>query len=157
MLLEVGRVTRPHGLHGGVVVELVTNRHERLAPGAVLHGPSGALTVTEASPLSPAGGRERWAVRFAELADRDAAEQLRGAALQATAIDDRDALWVHQLIGAGVVDIGGRALGEIRALEANPASDLLVLDSGVLIPLRFIRDAAPGLVTVDLPPGLVDL
>jgi len=33
-LLEIGRVARPHGLSGEVVVELFTNRHERLHPGA---------------------------------------------------------------------------------------------------------------------------
>ena len=35
-LLEVGRVVKPHGLRGDVVVELVTNREERVAAGAVL-------------------------------------------------------------------------------------------------------------------------
>jgi len=32
-LLEVGRIARPHGLAGEVVVALTTNRTERLAPG----------------------------------------------------------------------------------------------------------------------------
>ena len=43
------------------------------------------------------------------------------------------------------------------AVEANPASDLLVLDSGALVPLRFVVSAEPGHVTVDPPAGLFDL
>jgi len=43
-------------------------------------------------------------------------------------------------------------------VEANPASDLLVLESGGLIPLRFVtqRDAAAGTLVVDIPDGLLD-
>ena len=35
-LLDVGRIVKPHGMRGEVVVELVTNRTERLEPGSVL-------------------------------------------------------------------------------------------------------------------------
>jgi len=47
----------------------------------------------------------------------------------------------------------------VEAVEANPASDLLVLDSGALIPVRFVtsHDAAAGVVEVDIPEGLLDL
>ena len=46
----------------------------------------------------------------------------------------------------------------MRAVEANPASDLLVLESGGLIPLRFVTesDAAAGTLVVDIPEGLLD-
>ncbi len=44
------------------------------------------------------------------------------------------------------------------SVEANPASDLLVLDGGGLIPLRFVVGSSPGeRVTVDVPDGLLDL
>jgi hypothetical protein len=33
----------------------------------------------------------------------------------------------------------------------------LVLDSGALIPIVFVVDAQPGVVTVDVPEGLLDL
>ena len=35
-MLEVGRVVKVHGLKGEVVVDLVTDRTERLEPGTVL-------------------------------------------------------------------------------------------------------------------------
>ncbi len=46
----------------------------------------------------------------------------------------------------------------MAAVEANPASDLMVLESGGLIPVRFVtaHDAAAGTVDVDIPEGLLD-
>ena len=156
-LLEVGRITRPHGLAGAVVVELISNRPERIAPGAVLHGPDGPLVVERSASLAAAGGRSRAVVHFAGLGDRDAAERCRGALLRARAIDDPDALWVHELVGAELVDPAGRVLGKVVAVESNPASDLLVLGSGALVPLRFVVGRTQGRLVVDLPPGLLDL
>jgi 16S rRNA processing protein RimM len=77
--------------------------------------------------------------------------------LLAEPIDDPEGLWVHQLVGAEVVDAGGSTVGRVTAVEANPASDLLVLDSGALIPLRFVLAHQHGRLEVDLPPGLLDL
>jgi ribosomal 30S subunit maturation factor RimM len=65
--------------------------------------------------------------------------------------------WVHDLIGAKVVDTGGAQVGVVEAVEANPASDLLVLADRRLIPLRFVVARQPGLLTVDPPPGLLEL
>jgi 16S rRNA processing protein RimM len=156
-LLEVGRVVRPHGLNGQVVVELWTNRRERVAPGAHLEGPAGELHVVRSSSLGPAGGRARWLVAFQGVDSREAAERLRGAVLEAAPIDEPGALWVHQLIGTRVMDDRGTDIGTVEAVEANPASDLLVLDNGRLIPLAFVTAQAAGCLTVTLPPGLLDL
>ena len=152
----MGQVAKAHGLRGQVVVELWTNRAERMAPGTRLEGPGGTLEVLTASRLPPTGGRERWLVGFAGVDDRRGAEQLRGTILQAEPLDDPDALWVHELIGSEVVDVDGRRIGTVAAVEANPASDLLVLEGGGLIPLRFVRDRRPGVLTAELPPGLLD-
>ena len=73
-------------------------------------------------------------------------------------LDDPDALWIHELIGSEVEDTDGRQLGTVEAIEANPASDLLVLGGGALIPLRFVVASEPGVrITVDVPDGLLDL
>jgi 16S rRNA processing protein RimM len=147
-VLEVGRVAKPHGLRGQVVVELITNRTERLAPGARF----GDLVVTEVKPHG-----HRWIVGFEGVVDREGADLLRGRVLEAEPIEDPDALWVHELIGADVVDTSGTWLGVVAAVEANPASDLLVLDAGGLVPLRFVVDHEDGKVVVDPPAGLLDL
>jgi 16S rRNA processing protein RimM len=150
--LEVGRITRSHGLRGEVVVALVTNRLERVGTGAVLHAGDRRLEVVASRPH-----REKWIVRFAGIDTREAADELRGQALTAPAIDDPDELWVHELIGAVVVEADGTTRGRVESVLANPASDVLVLDSGALVPLTFVVDHAPGRLVIDPPAGLFDL
>ena len=152
MLLDVGRVVKPHGLRGEVIVELTTNRSERVEPGVVLSTDAGPLVVTASRPH-----QGRWIVSFLGVADRDGAEAMRGRVLQAEPLDDPGELWVHELVGAEVVDTAGAALGRVDAVQANPASDLLVLDGGALIPLTFVVSREPGRVVVDPPEGLLDL
>jgi 16S rRNA processing protein RimM len=150
--LEVGRVGRAHGLRGEVVVALTSDRVERLAPGAVLGTAEGELVVQAARPH-----QHRFLVRFEGVDDRSAAERLQGSPLYADALpSEADELWVHELIGAEVRDRAGARLGTVEAIEANPASDLLVLDGDRLIPLVFVVEHAPGAVTVDVPDGLWD-
>ncbi len=151
MLLEVGRVAKAHGIRGEVLVDLLTDRAERVAPGTVLESARGALVVERSSPH-----QGRWIVAFRGVADRTAAEELRGLVLSAEPIDDPDALWVHELIGSTVVDGAGTERGRVVAVVANPASDLLELDTGALVPARFIVRREPGRVDVDVPEGLWD-
>jgi 16S rRNA processing protein RimM len=150
-------VARPHGLRGQVVVELWSNRAERIVPGARLQGPTGELEVVRAAPQAPVGGHDRWLVSFRGVECRQDAEALRGALLTAAPLPDADAWWVHDLIGSEVVDGQGVVLGVVEAVEANPASDLLVLGDGRLIPLRFIVARQPGRLTAEVPPGLLEL
>jgi 16S rRNA processing protein RimM len=150
--LDIGRVVKPHGLTGEVVVELWTNVAGRLSSGARFTTGDGELVVESARPH-----QGRYLVRFGGVADRSAAEALRGAVVRADAVDVEGALFVHELVGSQAVAVGGRRLGCVVAVEANPASDLLVLDSGALVPLRFVTDLDPGrTVTVDVPAGLVE-
>jgi 16S rRNA processing protein RimM len=152
VLLEVGRITRTHGVRGEVVVVLTTDRLERLAPGATLHSDAGELVVAAARPH-----RDRWIVAFEGRRDREAAELLRGLVLRAEPLDDPDELWVHELVGATVATPSGTRLGTCVAVVANPAADLLELEGGALIPVVFVVDRGPGWVTVDPPEGLFDL
>jgi 16S rRNA processing protein RimM len=151
-LLEVGIITKPHGLRGDVIVKLITNHVERLEPRSVLQSDRGPLQVQSAAPH-----QHGWLVHFDSIATREDAEAARGLVLRAAPLDRPDELWVHELVGTEVVDTAGAVLGRCAAVEANPASDLIVLDGGGLIPLRFVVDHAPGRVTVDPPAGLLDL
>jgi 16S rRNA processing protein RimM len=160
--LEIGTVVRPHGLRGEVVVQEVSNRPERFAAGSVLLAGGREMVVRAGRPFGgpePAGRRgRRWLVAFEGVTDRDAAEALWGAVLEGEPLDDlpEGELWVHDLVGAEVVDVAGRPLGQVEAVEANPAHDLLVLRGGGLIPVVFVVEAAPGRVVVDPPAGLLD-
>lgn len=143
---------RPHGLRGEVVVGLTTDRLERLSPGARLETERGTLVVVS----SHLHGRHHL-VSFEGIIGREAAEALRAVELFAEPLDVDGALWVHDLVGSEVVTAEGTNLGPVVAVEANPASDLLVLASGALVPLRFVSDLEPRVrVTVDIPAGLLD-
>lgn len=151
-LLDVGHIGRPHGVRGEVLVRLTTDRHERLAPGAVLHTDAGELVVARSRPH-----QDRWIVAFEGHDTREAAEALRGRVLRAEPLDDPDELWVHELVGARVETVAGEAVGTCVAVVANPAADLLELDTGALVPVVFVVGHEPGRVTVDPPDGLFDV
>jgi len=176
--LRVGRLTKPHGLKGGLKVELFTDNPElRFVPGAEFH-----LQVPTDSPWF---GRTitmrdlRWFNEspvgfFAEVPDRTTAESIVRAILwideQAVAEGEEDDAWSHhQLVGLDVVrdaaEPGGEAvkLGVVAEVQHLPAQDLLVVttaDGPVLVP--FVTaivpsvDIAAGVVHVTPPPGLFD-
>jgi len=150
-VLEVGRITRAHGIRGEVIVELVTDRLERVAPGSVLHTATGPLAVVQSTPH-----HGRWIVAFEGVATREAAEALRSTVLSAEPVDDPDVLWVHELIGSELIDADDVRRGRVVSVIANPASDLLELESGALVPLRFVVAHRAGRVTVDVPDGLFE-
>jgi len=151
-MLEVGRVTKAHGVRGEVVVALLTDRLERVAPGSVLVADGRVLRVEASRPH-----QKHHIVSFEGVETREDADALHGAVLTAEPIEDDDELWVHELIGSAVMNPSGDRLGTVASVQANPASDLLVLDTGALIPVVFVLSRDEGAVLVDLPEGLLDL
>jgi 16S rRNA processing protein RimM len=158
-LREVGRIGRAHGVHGELYVSLITDRVERLAPGARLLAGSRWLTVVESREQQ----QQKWLVRFDDVDDRTAAEKLTNSTLLAEPLpddrgdDDGDALWVHELIGSRVVDHQGIVRGVCVAVIDNPAHDILELDTGALIPVTFVVSCLAGTTIIDPPDGLFDL
>jgi len=168
--LRVGRLTKAHGLKGGLKLELFTDDPDkRFRPGA-----SFALQVPTESPWH--GKRIelaelRWynghpVGFFAGVSDRTAAESLVKAILwvdqDPAEPAEPDAWYDHQLIGLDVVRNGGR-VGAIARLEHLPAQDLLVVDTGereVLVP--FVRALVPEVdldarrIVVTPPEGLFE-
>ena len=151
-LLEVGRIGRAHGLRGELVVDLTTDRDERVAPGTHLFTDRGELIVATSRPL-----RGQHLVSFAGYPDRTSAGTLVGLILRAEAIYDLDALWAHDVIGTRVVDREGIDRGRVVAVQANPAHDLLVLESGALVPVVFVVSSESGVTLIDPPRGLFEL
>lgn len=174
--LRVGRLTKAHGLKGGLKLELFTDDPDRrFTPGS-----SFALQVPEESPWH--GKRLelaelRWyngmpVGFFVDVADRSAAESLAKAILWIDQDPDEaaepDAWYDHQLVGLDVVR-DGLTVGVIDRLEHMPAQDLLVVriddpSTGsareVLVP--FVRAIVPevdvegGRVVVTPPDGLLE-
>lgn len=151
-MLEVGKIAKPHGLRGEVIVELFTNRDERVAVGAELVSGDRTFLVKRSQPH-----QHRWIVKFEGVESREDAEALHGLVLSAEPIEDPDALWVHEMLGLRVIDAEGVERGLVKNIVANPAGDLIETDTGHLIPLRFVTEQTPERVTVDPPAGLFEL
>lgn len=151
-LLVVGHIRKAHGLKGEVVVRLSTNRAERLDNGAVLLTTDRTLVVKSSRPKD-----SDHLVFFDGVTTREDAELLRGTELRAEFLDDPDELWVHELIGVSVVDQTGTDRGSVIEVQVNPASDLLVLESGAMVPIAFVIEATDDVINVDVPDGLFDL
>ncbi|MBA3287109.1 MAG: 16S rRNA processing protein RimM [Acidimicrobiia bacterium] len=151
-LLEIGTLRRAHGLRGEIQVELGSERPERLAAGTRWWAGGRWLTVD-----SSRRHQDRWIVTFREVGDRNAAQRLTNTVALAEPLDDPDELWVHELIGSEVVELDGTERGRCVAVVANPAADLMELDSGALVPVVFVVEHVAGRVTISPPPGLFEL
>jgi 16S rRNA processing protein RimM len=123
----LGRVAGAHGIRGEVLIRTFTERPEDIATYGPLDDGGGRTFQIEAARVTPKGV----VARIAGVADRDAAEALKGAQLYV----DRDRLpapgegrFYHaDLIGLAAVDPEGRPLGEIVGVHNYGAGDLLEL------------------------------
>jgi len=150
--LEVGRIVKAQGLRGQVLVDLWTDRVERLDPGSELLTERGTLVVKAA-----ARHQDRFIVSFDRIVTREDAEHWRGVVLSAPRVHDDDVIWIDQLFGCELVDAHGVTRGVVVDVEANPASDILVLDTGFLVPLTFVTEiVANTRITVEAPEGLFE-
>jgi 16S rRNA processing protein RimM len=170
MLLTVGQIVRPHGVHGEcVVIPRTDSPSERFHEGAVfvVSGAAGASQLTIATVRSHMG---RFLVVFDEIADRDAAEAARGTFLEIDSStvsepEDPDEFLDHQLVGLAVFDTSGARLGEVSRIDHGPAHDMLIvrLSEGRNVLVPFVKaivptvDVANGRIIIDPPGGLLEL
>jgi 16S rRNA processing protein RimM len=131
MQLVVGRVTRPHGVRGEVSVEVRTDDPDlRFAVGRVM-----ATDPAAAGPLTVESVRwhsGRLLIRFAGVADRNQAEELRGTWLTLDSAEvgptgDPDEFHDHELIGLAVVTTSGQPVGRVTDVR-HFGQDLLVIE-----------------------------
>jgi 16S rRNA processing protein RimM len=169
MQLVIGRIGRAHGIRGEVTVDVRTDDPEgRFAPGSVI-----LTEPAEAGPLTVAAGRVhsgRLLLSFEGVADRTAAEALRGTVLVAEVDedevpDDPEEFYDHQLVGLAVQTVEGRPVGEVTQMLHLPGQDVFAVqrpDGGELL-IPFVAEIVPDVdlaarrVVVDPPEGLLDL
>ncbi|HEY2180434.1 MAG TPA: ribosome maturation factor RimM [Solirubrobacteraceae bacterium] len=121
-VLEAARVGRAHGLDGSFYVTGPLTRLLTLGATVTVGG-------RRAEVVRRAGTEKRPIIRLDCVADRAAAEALRGAALT-VAQADAPALgegewWAHELEGCAVVDDQGRTLGAVTRLIGLPSCEVL--------------------------------
>ena len=163
----IGKVVKPHGLKGEVVVEPLTD-----FPGRFREG----LRVQIAGPHSgPRGARilssrsfgDRLLIAFEGISDLAAAEQLRNAELSVSAQDvsPRPPGFVYhwEVEGCEVFDASGARLGRVTELQEVGGRSLLVLSTSrgirevpFVFPIVVSVDVAGKRVVLDPPAGLLD-
>lgn len=170
-VLTVGRVVKPHGVRGELVVEVRTDSPElRFTEGAVLGlrrrgaSRSETFTITAARPHSG-----RLLLRAAGVDTRESAEALRGALLEIGAdeleeTEDPEEFHDDELRGLRVVRTTGVDVGVVHDVIHAPSSEILVIRRGgereELVP--FVAEVVPevdleqGRLVVDPPEGLLD-
>ena len=167
MQVTVGRIGRPHGIRGDVVVGVRTDEPElRFKKGSRLDtDPVGIGPLTVAV--------SRWhsselLVRFEGYDDRDAAAELRGTWLFVDAAviepsDDPDEFHDSELTGLSVRTVDGTTVGTVDDV-LHSGQDVLLIKAAdgreILIP--FVKPLVPevdvkaGLLVIDPPDGLLN-
>jgi 16S rRNA processing protein RimM len=147
--VNVGKVTKSHGVRGEVVVLPFTDNPDRFADGATVLLRDGRPLVVRSSRSN--GGR--LLVSFEGVTDRSGADELHGKELVVPeswlpALPPGE-WWPHQIGGCEVVTESGRSLGTIADVIPNPANDLWVArdDAGTETLVPVLRDV---LVDVDV-------
>jgi 16S rRNA processing protein RimM len=166
--VTVGRIGRPHGIRGDVVVGVRTDEPElRFARGSRLD-----TDPADLGPLTVAG--IKWhsgelLVRFEGIGDRDAAAELRGTWLTVDSAtiappEDPDEFHDTDLVGLSVRTVDGTQVGTVDDV-LHSGQDVLVIRSAdgreVMVP--FVKPLVPdvdipaGVLTIDPPEGLLNV
>jgi 16S rRNA processing protein RimM len=163
----VGRVAKAHGIAGELAVDVRTDSPElRFADGSVLAARSRDGRTRNVTVQDPRPHGTRLLMRFAEVPDRNAAEELRGAVLLADTDDlpptgDEDEFYDHQLTGLAAVLADGTPRGTVKEVLHTAGGELLAVEfegREVLVP--FVRAIVPTIdleqqrVVLDPPEGL---
>jgi 16S rRNA processing protein RimM len=159
--ITVGRIGRPHGVHGQVTVVLEPGNRSYFDVGSLLWIDDGrCLTVVSVSSYRDRG----LVVGFEGVTDRDGAEALRGSIVSVPADSRRDLeegeFWLDDLVGLEAVDPEGVVLGVVSSIDFGDAQDRIVITTPegrqVLVPFvsALVGDPADGRLEVRDPGGL---
>ena len=151
--IALAAVAGAHGVKGELRLKLFSDGVESLSRHQKLH-----VGGVERRLLSIRDSGKMAVARFEGIADRSAAEALRGSLVDV----ERSALppleegeYYHaDLVGLSVVDSGGSTVGTVTAVENYGAGDLLEIESAdgkrSLIPYREgIADLVDGRVVIE--------
>jgi 16S rRNA processing protein RimM len=164
VFLAVGKLHRPHGIHGEMIMEVLTDFPERLEVGITLY------IGNEHQPvqlLSRRWHNQNLLVAFEGYPNPEAVSLLVNQLVQVLA-DDRPPLpegeyYHHQILGLQVVDENGIPIGRLKQILETGANDVYIVQpeqgKEILLPaidsvLRSI-DLAQGRIVVHLLPGLM--
>ncbi len=162
-LVVLGRVGGAHGVRGWLKVRPYTEH-----PDALLARREWSLRLSNGHRVNlkiedARAGGEHILVKFADICDRNQAQDLRGAEVvvqrgDLPRLSSGEYYW-NDLQGLRVVTVDGIALGTVTSLMATGANDVLVVEGErqrliPYVPGRYVTavDLADGLITVDWDP-----
>jgi 16S rRNA processing protein RimM len=161
--VQVGRVVSAYGLRGDLrIVSLtdVAGRWQTLRQVAVHVGKYQALHELT---LVREEAKGTLLVRLSGVADRTAAEKLRGAVLLVREQDSPTLppgeYYMHQIIGLQVVTRAGRKLGPVTDVLQTGANDVYVTPGGLIPAIREVVveiDLAAGQMIIEPMPGMLE-
>ncbi len=168
-MVTVGRIVRPHGNKGQVVVAGETDfGDERFRVGATVWwlraGTPEPVTITDGRPHDG-----RWVIGLEGVRSIDAADALRDWELRVPAATLRplgpQAYYVHELAGCRVETADGRKVGTVDRVDFRSGTPILVVLAGagreVLVPMaeEICRriDVSAKVIVIDPPEGLIEL
>lgn len=164
--VAVGRVLRPHGVRGEVVVEVLSDVPGRFKKGSRL---TGIRAGEPPASLMIASGRRHKngaVVRFEGIGNRDAAEELRGLDLEVPRAEvpapPAGTYYQYELLGC-LCRNDGEELGRVVEVMEDGGGVLLIVEGeGGRVPVPFVKDflrevdVAAGRIDLALPPGLLE-
>ncbi len=153
--ISLATVIGPHGLKGEVRLKLFTDSVDKLSAYGPLRTPDGQALRIQSARDSKAGEA---IAAFAEIADRDAAESLRGKDLmisrEALPETDSNEYYHTDLVGLRADDSESRTIGRVRAIHNFGAGDVVEIErpDGDSVLLAFTRENVP---LIDLSGGRI--
>jgi 16S rRNA processing protein RimM len=164
--VTVGRVLRPHGVRGEVVVEVLSDVPGRFKKGSRMTGLRAGEAPVELVVAASRRHKSGAVVRFEGVEDRDRAEELRGLDLEVprAAVPRAPAgtYYQYELLGCLCRD-GGEDLGRVVEVVEDGGGVLLIVEGeGGRVPVPFVKeflrevDVAAGRIDLALPPGLLE-
>lgn len=167
-LVFLGRVGRTHGVAGEVYVDRTSlSVEEWLAVGRLEWRGRGGQS-RRLDLVAMRATHDRLLATFAGIHDREAAAELTSGDLWGDAAKLPDpgpgVAYTFQLVGLRVVGTDGTELGIVRDISLAAAQPLYIVEhegKERLLPAYepFLKrvDLAAGVITVELPPGLLEI
>jgi len=161
--ITVAMVVAAHGVRGELRVYPETDFPERLRPGRAVYVAGGKAPRWSRITAARTGRPPLLLLELEGVQGREAAQALRGAALQVAAADlpplPAGNYYLHQIVGLRVFTEDGRDLGVVQDVERPGGNDVYVVGPHLIPAIRQVVreiDLAGGRMVIRPLPGLLD-
>lgn len=164
--VAVGRIVKPHGIHGEAAVFPLSDEEARFAPGARVFlspTPEGERETTPVTIEASRLHKGRRLVRLERFEDRTRVEQRVGWYLvipreEADAALGEDEVYLHALPGREVRTPDGRRIGrvvDVLETEGTPLLEIEAPGGRRLLPFvrAFVREVGEEAIVAEPPAG----